>query len=270
MYQPRLALITGASSGLGLAFAKALAARNTELILVARRQTALESARDAIHAQTPTARITLAATDVSDSQQLASLMEVSQKQGDLDLLINSAGILRVDTFENMTATDFREQIEINLMGTVNMVRTCLPQLKRTQGHIVNISSLAGTTGVFGGSAYCASKYAINGFTESLRYELKQHGVSVHLVCPGEFSSPMLDALQGNRLPENEVHAGAIPRVTAEDVAGDTLKGIGQEKFFIVPGQLARIAAAGIRHFPTMNRFVGDWRIAGARKNAGGK
>jgi len=265
MYQPRLALITGASSGLGLAFAKALAARNTELILVARRQTALESARDAIHAQTPTARITLVATDVSERQQLASLMEESQKHGDLDLLINSAGILRVDTFENMTASDFREQIEINLMGTVNMVGICLPQLKRTRGRIVNISSLAGTTGVFGGSAYCASKYAINGFSESLRYELKQHGVAVHLVCPGEFSSPMLDALQGTRLPENAAHAGSIPRITTEDVVRDTLKGINQEKFFIVPGRLARIAAAGIRHFPTMNRYAGDWRIAGVHK-----
>ena len=173
------------------------------------------------------------------------------------MLINSAGILREGYFENLPMSTFREVMETNFFGLLNATRAALPYLKSTRGRLVNIASLGGLAGVFGYTAYCSSKHALVGLTESLRYELQPQGIRVHLICPAEFDSPMVDELDKNRTPENRAQVQTIPKSSVDMIVKDTLAGIRAERFLIIPGGLARIAAFGLRHFPSIFRANGD-------------
>lgn len=129
--------------------------------------------------------------------------------------------------------------------------------------IVNVSSLSGVMGVFDYSGYCASKFAVQGFSEVLRVELAPVGVAVHVVCPGEFESPMLENLGSNRTPENVAHAKTLAAITTDVVVKATLRGIEAGRFEIVPGRQARLLRALTRHFPGISRRVGDAIVAKA-------
>lgn len=258
MYKPHRTVITGGSTGLGLNFAIDLAARQSELILLARRENELTQARTQIQTRFPGAKVTTHAVDVSDVQAVRAVAQSIDAGGDIDLLINSAGILHEGYVDSMNDDVFRAQMEVNFFGTVYATRAFLPQLRRTRGRIVNISSLSGVTGVFGYSAYCSSKYAVQGFSEVLRLELKSAGVAVHTVCPGEFESPMLVKLGDQRSPENLAHcASGAKRITSQDVVDATLRGIEAGKFEIVPGAQARFLRWLMRHFPALIHWATD-------------
>ena len=261
MYQPRRVVITGGSTGLGLNFAMDFAARNAELILLARSAQGLAQACAQITARFPKSKVTTHLVDVSDVRSVRTVADAIGAGGDIDLLINSAGILHEGYVDTMADDVFRAQMDINFFGTVHTTRAFLPQLRRTRGRIVNISSLSGVTGVFGYSAYCSSKHAVQGFSEVLRLELKPAGVGVHAVCPGEFESPMLVNLGEHRSPENLAHcASGSKRITTQVVVDATLRGIEAGKFEIVPGAEAKLIRALIRHFPALIRWITDRTI----------
>jgi 3-dehydrosphinganine reductase len=257
MYKPKRVVITGGSSGLGLNFAETFAERGAEVILIARGADLLAKARDQIIAKTPSARVSITSLDVTQSDLLnAAAMEIAAS-GDIDLLINSAGILREGYIDNVDGRTYTDQMSINYFGTVNAVRAFLPQLRRTRGRIVNIGSLSGVAPVFGYSGYCASKFAVQGFSEVLRLELKPAGVDVHVVCPGEFESPMLVALEGQRSPENVAHTSVLPAISTATVVEDTLRGIDAGRFEIVPTMQARITRLLMRTFPVFFQGYAD-------------
>lgn len=258
----RRILVTGGSSGLGLALARALAARGDAVALLARDPRKLEMAAADIRAAVPGATVHIAATDVQDLVALEQAVATLAKSlGGIDVLVNSAGVLREGHFETVPDAVHREVMDINYFGTLNAIRVALPYLKKAgHGHIVNIASVAGLSGVFGYSAYCASKHALIGLSETLRYELAPQGIRVQVVCPGEFDSPMVDALDASRTPENVAHAKTIPKVDVELVVRDTLRGMDNGRFMIVPGALARLSVLGLRHLPGLSRKVGDARI----------
>ena len=109
-----------------------------------------------------------------------------------DLVINSAGIARPGEFEGVTLDDFDQMMAINFMGTVNVTHAILPaMLQRKSGHIVNISSLVGFLGMYGYTAYASSKFAIRGFTDSLRAEVKTKGIDLSIVFPTDTDTPQL-------------------------------------------------------------------------------
>ncbi|PKP72402.1 MAG: short-chain dehydrogenase [Alphaproteobacteria bacterium HGW-Alphaproteobacteria-5] len=258
MYKPRRVVITGGSSGLGLNFALEFAARNAEIVLLARGAQQLAQARAKIEARVPGARVLTHAVDVSDQEDVRAAARAIGLDGDIDLLINSAGILRENYVDSIDDDIIRTQMDINFFGTVNAVQAFLPQLRRTQGHIVNISSLSGVMGIFGYAGYCASKYAVQGFSEVLRIELKPAGVAVHVVCPGEFDSPMVTSLGGSgRTPENVAHARGLKPTTTQAVVSATLRGIETGKFEIIPGSAARLVRALVRHCPALIHWHGD-------------
>jgi len=268
MTDRRRIVITGGSSGLGLALAEKLAARGDAIALVARNPGKLALAADHIQKKVPNAIVTTASVDVSQQQALeTAFAKLAETLGGLDVLVNSAGVLREGHFENLPIEIHREVMEINYFGSLYATRTALPYLRQSScGQIVNISSLAGMSGVFGYSAYCASKYALLGLTESRRVELAPRGIRVQVVCPGEFDSPMVDDIDTYRSPENQAHAHTIPKVSLDVVVDDTLKGMDSTAFMIVPGRSARLAAFGVRHFPGISRRVGDHIIARVQKN----
>ena len=164
-------------------------------------------------------------------------------------------------FENLSLTTHRQVMDTNYFGALNTVQAALPHLKRSRkARIINIASIAGLTGVFGYSAYCASKHALVGLSEVLRYELAPQGITVQLVCPPEFDSPMVDALDRTRTPENREHTLTIPKVSVDAIVNDVMRAFNGRDFLVVPGRLAHLSAIGLRHFPAVSRLIGDLRI----------
>lgn len=264
---PQHIVITGGSSGLGLALAKRLAARGAALALIARDAHKLDQAAKEIRDLFPEAHVLTWSVDVQNPAQLnAAFNDIAVALGGIDVLINSAGILREGHFDELALDDHHTVMNINYFGVLNTIRAALPHLASSRRpRIINIASIAGLTGVFGYTAYCASKHALVGLTESLRYELEPRGITVQLVCPGEFESPMVDKLDLQRSPENQAHAQTIPRVEVEIVVREILQAMTTQDYLIIPGRLAKLSAFGLRHFPAVSRTLGKLRIRRASR-----
>lgn len=254
-------VISGGSSGLGLALAHALAREGAQLTLIARNPHKLSEAAAALRGQHQGLQLRTVALDVCDAEATATaIVALAGEAGGIDVLINNAGILREGYFERTGNEVFREIMDTNFHGAIHLTRAALPFLKARQGGLVNVASVAGLTGSFGYTAYSAAKHALVGFTECLHYELKPQGVRVHLVCPAEFDSPMVDALDQYRTVENREHTLTIPKTGVEVIVRDTLRGIRNRKYLIVPGTAARLATMGLRLFPGLSRRIGEQRI----------
>ena len=262
MASHRNIVITGGSSGLGLALAHACVQRGDRVALLARDLAKLDNAAAEIRALKPDATVLVSAVDVQNPASLHDAFEMIVKTlGCIDVLINSAGILREGYFENLSLRVHREVMDINYFGTLNAIQAALPQLKRSKRpRIVNIVSVAGLTGVFGYSAYCASKHALVGLSEVLHYELAPQGITVQLICPPEFDSPMVDALDQSRTPENREHTLTIPKVSVEVIVADVMHAMDRSHFLTVPGRMAHLVSLGLRHFPRISRLIGDQRV----------
>jgi 3-dehydrosphinganine reductase len=261
----KVVVITGGSSGLGLALAGRIAACGAAVVLVARREAPLAAAAEAVRARVPGARVETLACDVADAEAVrAAFGGLAARLGRIDAVIHSAGILREGAFDGFDAGVFDEVMAINFNGAVHVARAALPHLMATRGRLVNIASAGGLTAAYGYAAYCASKYALVGFSEVLRFEQRPAGVTVQLVCPPEFDSPMVDAIEAGRSPENRAHVRTIPKQPLEVIAAETLRGIARGDFLIVPGRATRVAVRAAQLFPGLGRWLGDWRIRRAR------
>jgi len=255
-------VVTGGSSGLGLELARRFAREGARLTLIARDPVKLDKAADAIRARQAGAQVAVEPLDVRDEAATRATMDRIAAAGHgIDVLVNSAGILREGRFEELPMEAFREVMEINYFGLLTATRAALPHLKKSRGRLVNVASMAGLTGCFGYTPYCASKHALVGLSEALRYELQPQGVTVHLVIPGEFDSPMVDDLDRYRTPENKAHVLTIPKATVGAIADATMAGIRAGRFFIVTGVATRTVATLVRHFPGLARAMGDRTIA---------
>jgi 3-dehydrosphinganine reductase len=259
-------IITGGSSGLGLELAKHYVSEGHNIGLIARNLGKLQSSVECLQALSPDTVLAYCSADLVDHAAAKEAVEqLVESMGGLDLLINSAGILREGRFEDISIETFREVMDINLFGTINASRAALPHLKASSGQLVNIASMASLTGVFGYTSYTASKHALAGFTESLRYELKPQGVTVQLICPPEFDSPMVAELNRDRTPENRAHTLMIPMESVEVIVRDTVSAIERGSYFTVAGFKAKCAALGMRHFPILTRLAADRVIQKTQK-----
>lgn len=246
------AVITGGSSGLGLELARQLAGRGLAITLVAQDPHRLSRAREQVAAGAAGARVTTQSVDVSDPEAVeAALDEVRAASGGIDVLINSAGILREGYFERLTHDDFRAVMDVDFFGVVNATMACLPYLKESRGHLVNVSSMAGMLGVFGLTAYAAAKHALNGFTDSLRIEMGPQNVTVQLVCPPEFDSPMVATLDTYRTAENRAIAKSVPPLSVTQVARETIRGIDKREPLTIPGMASRLTWRASRYAPAL-------------------
>jgi 3-dehydrosphinganine reductase len=268
MYQDRNIIVTGGSSGIGEALAHGLAQRGARLALIARDPGKLGRVQAELLAASPGATVKVFPCDVADEGQVeATMAAVADQLGPPAILINSAGVLIADYFDCIPSSEFRRIIDINLMGTVNTVRHALPRM-RSGCRIVNISSMAGVLGVFGYSAYCASKHALAGFTSTLRQELKPRGIKVHLVLPPETQTPMLDQVNEGRIPENKAMCETLPALPAAAVAKAVIKGVERDRYLIVPGAGASFMAWLVRVLPAAERLIADRIVKGAFRGPG--
>jgi len=180
------AVVTGASRGIGVTLAEALAARGVRLVLAARSAASLEEVRERL--AKIGAKVAIVPTDVSDSRALEELVaRAAEELGAIDLLVNNAGIEHTSHFEHETLEDIERMLRVNLFGPMALTRLVLPDMiARDRGHVLCVSSLAGLGPAAFSEAYCASKHGLVGFTRSLRASLQARGsrVSASVVCPG--------------------------------------------------------------------------------------
>jgi NADP-dependent 3-hydroxy acid dehydrogenase YdfG len=211
--QNQVAVVTGASSGIGEATARALASSGYRVALLARRIDRITALADELGNGSIAIR-----ADVTDRDSLASAAgRVGQELGGAGVLVNNAGVMLLGPFGSSQRDDYRQMIEVNLIGAVTATEVFLDQLKAGGGDIVNISSVAGRTARAGNGVYAATKWGLNGWSESLRQELLP-GIRVTLIEPGVVAT---------ELPTHITHAGTKEgvqklydqaEVTADDVA----------------------------------------------------
>ena len=190
-FKNKVALVTGASSGIGEAIAIALAREGATVILTARDQQKLEDVRQQCIKAGGDAWIFPA--EVSDEAQMQKLADaVHAKHPALDILINNAGVVMGGFSWEVETADWRRLHDINVMGVVHGIRAFVPNMiaKRKGGHIVNMASVSGLVGTRGMGTYSASKFAVVGLSESLRMELNRHKIGVSVVCPGYVKTPI--------------------------------------------------------------------------------
>ena len=235
----QLALITGGSSGIGLALAKKLVQSGTDICILARDAAKLENAKSEL-AQLRSAQnqqvYTLQA-DVTDYAVLEkSLSQFVSAHGWPDLVINSAGVTYPGYFQELDVDIFHWLMEINYYGTVHILKILTPgMIERGSGTILNISSQAGFVGVFGYSGYSASKYAVRGFSDVIRSELKPLGIQVSVAFPPDTETPQLAFEEPLKPYETRFIAGTTKVQTADAVADVILKAMGKGKYIIIPG-----------------------------------
>ncbi len=255
-------IITGGSSGIGKATAKLLAQEGANVYIIARDRAKLDQALQEIEAEgdSQDQRYGAFSADVTSYEEVEdAIAAIVEASGAPDILINCAGMVYPGYFEELPLSTFREQMDVNFFGTLHTVKAVVPyMMAQGSGHIANISSVGGTYGVFGYTAYSASKFAVCGFTEALRAELKPHNIGVSLVLPFDTDTPQLRGemklqpletkvitsvatLENIRRP-NEIIADRFRRLMLGDgtpdspdhVAKSLIRGIRKRRFAIVP------------------------------------
>jgi NAD(P)-dependent dehydrogenase (short-subunit alcohol dehydrogenase family) len=240
-----VAVVTGAASGIGRALAQQLSAAGSALALADIDAKGL--AETAASLSNKVGTVSTHAVDVSDEARVRSFSEeVLAKHGRVTLLINNAGVALHGTFEEISLEDFRWLMGINFWGTVYGVRYFLPALKKEpRAHIVNLSSVFGMIAPVGQTAYSTSKFAVRGFTESLRHELEGSTVSVSAVHPGGIRTAIAaHARIGANAPKDGKEEGValferVARTSPETAAERILRGVERREPRILIGSDAR-------------------------------
>ncbi len=239
----RTVYITGGSSGIGLATAGLLAERGANIVIFARDEKKMKRAVKEIEKRRPdrSRTVGMMTMDVSNPRDVARAIDRAVKSfGAPDVLIASAGIGAADVFENIPARTFDALMKTNVYGVRETVAAALPHMKGRGGHMVLVSSEAGLIGMYGYTAYAASKYAVVGLAECLRAEFRRHKIAVSVVCPPEVKTPFLEWETATIPPETRMVKSFAGLLTPEVVARATVRGIRRGKFLIIPGVMARL------------------------------
>ena len=209
----RVAAITGASSGIGEATARALAADGYRLALMARRGDRLEALADELGEGTLAIE-----ADVTDRDSLATAAQrVDDELGGADVLINNAGVMLLGPFSSEQRSDYRQMVEVNLLGAITATEVFLDQLREGGGDLINVSSVAGRTARPGNAGYAATKWGINGWSESLRQEL-QPEIRVTVIEPGAVATELTDHITHEETKETTKDFVRDLAIRPEDVA----------------------------------------------------
>lgn len=267
----KLALLTGGSSGIGLAVAAELIRDGASVILVARGEEQLTRAkielermavRDAIRV-----RIHILSLDVSDADAVNRMLpSLLDKVGTPNLCYIGAGIAYPNHFERIPLEIFRQTMDVNVGGAWNVLSAVIPRMKTDGGGIIVIvSSMAGLVGTYGYSAYATSKFALVGLSQCLRNELKPDGIDVKVLCPQDTDTPQLAAEDKTKPDETRRISRNAPVMSPQTVAKTLTKALGSKKFLIIPGRMGKIGWLIYRLLPRLVYSMFDRDVSYVRK-----
>jgi NAD(P)-dependent dehydrogenase (short-subunit alcohol dehydrogenase family) len=249
--------ITGGASGIGLEAARQLAARGAAIAVFDLRLpgdaiSAIEAAR-----LSPPKRVARYALDVSDRRSvLETFTRAAAELGPPDVLIHSAGVAKGGEFLSMAFEDFDRTLQVNVYGTRHVCEATAPlMVQRGRGQIVLIASMAGILPAYGYTDYATSKFAVRGFAECLRYELKPHGVSVLCFCPGEVDTPMVAAERKTIHPATLALKRTGGTISVDVAVRDLLNGMRRNQPLIITGARSRLLRLAERLLP---RRLWNW------------
>lgn len=258
-FKDKVVVITGASSGIGRAAAVEFAKKGSTLVLLARRKEKLEQVEKELkkfgNRTTTTTTTTVAIPcDVSDKDQVKSMSDrVLAQFGRIDVLVNNAGFAVYGTVSELSIEDIESQMRTNYLGMVYCTKNFLPALvSQNSGHIVNVASVAASFGLPGIASYCASKFAMLGFSEGLRHELHGTGVGVTVVSPIMVRTEFFDNPSFEKMPKYSPAS-----LSPETVAKSILRAADSSRLEIIVPSVVR-AAVWLKHtFPyVINPILG--------------
>jgi 3-dehydrosphinganine reductase len=262
----RHCIISGGSSGIGLALALQLAADGWDLTIMARKPDQLDSARKRIldAARRPDASVCAVPVDVCDEAAVQAAVQAAVAElGPPSLVVASAGIVIPGRFFDLSSDAFMTTMAVNYFGSVHLVRAALASMRpRRSGHIVLVSSGAGLVGFYGYTAYAPSKFAVRGLAEALRSELVPDGIGVHIVYPPDTDTPQLRGEMRERPEATTRIVGNVRIHSPEGVAAAIIRGVERGSFTIAPGWKMRVLA-GLNSLivPLLNKFSFDPIVA---------
>lgn len=260
-------LITGASSGIGAELAPLLASQGATVGIVARRQDRLEAVLEKCRGYTPKSKLWVA--DLSDLAQAKKVVFDAHNYFDgVDCLVNNAAIPKVTSIDRLTTSDIESVMKVNFLSPVEMTLALLPHwLERGSGCVVNVSSLGGRVGIAHEAAYCSSKFALCGWSESMAIDLAGTGVEVKLILPGPIETEIWN------LPDNETALYSGPLVPVSQCAASIAAAIEDEGFeFYCPpefpdgGKQYDIVVGKASNIDQFIAAVGSMAISDRKKN----
>jgi 3-dehydrosphinganine reductase len=264
-----LALITGGSSGIGFALAKALVLEGSDVCLLARNRKRLRAARNELIplAVRKDQQVYILSADVTNYSNTFKLLgRWTASHGIPDLVVNSAGVTYPGYFQELDIEIFHWLMETNYFGTLHVIKSLLPaMIERGSGTIVNISSQAGFVSLFGYSGYSASKFAVSALSDALRAEMKRFGIQVAIVFPPDTETPQLEFEEPLKPKETKALASQASTLTADQVAASILSGLHRGRYVILPGFEGKLFYRLVNLLGNFKYPVLDWLIRRAQK-----
>jgi 3-dehydrosphinganine reductase len=250
----KLVYITGGSSGIGLAAAREFLKDGASVLLISRSKDKLIDAAEILSMNIGSetkGRINLCPLDITEYDKVQNVIaDQLINIGVPDIVFNCAGMAHPDYFEKISYHEYEKTISTNLTGTWNILSALVPFMKM-DSHIINTSSIGGFVGVFGFTAYSASKFAVMGLSEALRGEMRSKRIHVSVLCPPDTDTPGM--VVENKTKPKETHAisGNVRLMSSEEVAKALIKGIQRRKFIIIPGAMGKFTFLMKRLFPSL-------------------
>ena len=258
-YKDKVVIVTGASSGIGLASVNHFAALGAKVVLAARSIDKLEKITEKLGQQTTVNRQQLLCvkTDVTKEEDCKNLIEKTvERFGKIDVLVNKAGISMRAVFKDMDLKVMKSLMDTNFWGTVYCTKYALPYLLETKGSVVGVISTAGYVGLPARTAYSASKFAVRGFLETLRIEHLYDGLHVMVFAPGFTASNIRNvALTADGSPQGETPRNEEKMMSAERVARILARGIARRRAQMVLTPLGKATLFVSRNLPRVTDMV---------------
>jgi 3-dehydrosphinganine reductase len=258
-------IVTGGSSGIGLALVRRVACMGARTSVIALADADLERLR-ASPPEGPRA-LHVEGADLGDRRQAhAAAAACVERHGECDVLVTCAGIVHPGYFQDLSDEVLEREMQVNYFGTLWPIRAVVPSMRRRgTGSIVAMSSFAALLGVFGYGAYGPSKYAIRGLTDTLRIEMRPHGVHVMCVFPTDVDTPMLAAEIPQHPPEQDAMQGKVRPMSPEVVVDAILEGLARRRARIYPGRWNASRARLLATAPSLTGRILDRAVAKAAR-----
>ncbi len=264
-------LVTGGSSGLGLATAELAARRGAHVTLIARDEARLATARERVESACTHAsqRVITQVADVGEREELmAAIASAEAELGPVEMLFACAGYCTPGRFVELPLAAFEEHVRVNLLGVIHATRAVVPgMVERGHGHVALVSSMGGLVGVYGYSAYSAAKFGVTGFAEVLRCELKPHDIGVTLLVPPNIDTPGYAREIAVEPAETKAINGIARTRSPEEIARLFVRGVERGHFLVLPGLSNKLLYRLEGLWPELFFALFDSTVARSRKEA---